>query len=63
MEKEIQLANAALGLLSLLLPRIDNAVKNGQVSVEAQAGLRKQYDHLRATGDAAFQGPEWNIEG
>jgi hypothetical protein len=59
---ELIIANAAINLVTLLLPKIDEAVKNGQVSVEAQRELRAKYNTLRAAGDAAFTGPEWEIK-
>lgn len=59
MNKEIALANAALALLELLLPKIQEGVKTGDVSVEDQAAVRSKYEALRAQGDAAFSGPGW----
>jgi len=58
---ELILINAALTLIEKLLPVISNAVKNGQVTPEAQAELRNRYTGLRAKADAAFTGPEWDV--
>jgi hypothetical protein len=60
--QELALIIAGLDFISKLLPRVDEAVKNGQVSVEAQAELRQRYNELRAKADAAFEGPEWKVE-
>jgi len=59
---EIILVNAALTLIEKLLPVVTDAVKNGQVTPEAQAELRQKYTALRNQADTAFTGPEWNIE-
>jgi len=59
---EIVLANAALALLEKLLPIIAERVKSGQVTPSQQTDLRKRYTALRAAGDAAFTGPEWEVE-
>lgn len=60
--EEIIALNAALALAEKLIPLVDQAVKNGQVTVDAQAELRAKYDALRAKADAAFQGPEWLVD-
>jgi hypothetical protein len=59
---EIILANAALTLLEQLLPKIQQSVAKGDVTVEEQRAVHERYAALRATGDAAFSGPEWQIE-
>lgn len=59
---EILLANAALALLEQLLPDIARLVKSGAISPEAQQQLHDRYRSLVNAGDAAFQGPEWEIE-
>ena len=59
---EIILVNAALTLIEKLVPVINDAVKNGQVTPEAQAELRNRYTALRTQADTAFTGPEWQVE-
>ena len=59
---ELILVNAALALIEKLFPVINDAVKNGQVTPEAQAELRTRYTALRTQADAAFNGPEWLVE-
>ena len=59
---EIILVNAAITLIEKLIPVINNAVKDGQVTPEAQAELRDRYTALRTQADAAFTGPEWMLE-
>lgn len=57
--EEIALANAALGLVELLIPRIKQLAQSGQISPEQQQAVRDKYNSLRKAGDAAFAGPEW----
>jgi hypothetical protein len=54
--------SAALTLLEFLLPKIEDAVKRGEVSPEKQKELRDRYNQLRAQGDTAFSGPEWKVD-
>jgi hypothetical protein len=58
----IVLANAALSLLEALLPQIQQLVKSGDVSPAEQQAVHDRYQALRTAGDAAFQGPEWEIQ-
>lgn len=60
--EEIVALNAALVLAEKLIPIVTQAVANGQVTVEAQQAARDKYNALRAKADAAFAGPEWQIE-
>lgn len=57
--EEILLANAALTLLDKLLPRIQQMVKDGQVSVEEQKATWDKYHALRNKVGNPFMGPEW----
>lgn len=59
---EIAIISATLSLIEKLWPVVEDAVKKGQVSIEAQAELRAKYNALRAKADAAFEGPEWKVE-
>lgn len=60
--EELLAFNAALALAEKLLPIIDARVKSGAITPEQQLESRNKYLALRALGDAAFTGPEWEIE-
>lgn len=60
--EEILLANAAIALIEKLIPVIQARVKAGQVTPEQQQLLRDKYNSLVNAGDAAFSGPEWQVE-
>ena len=57
-----ELAIGLINLLALIIPKVTAAVRNGQETPEAQAALRAKYNALRAQGDAAFSGPEWDVD-
>lgn len=60
--KQVELALAAIDLLQLLIPQIKAAVKTGDINTVDQQKVRDRYNALRASGDAAFTGPEWEVE-
>lgn len=60
--EEFLALNAALALAEKLIPIIAARVQDGDITPEQQAAIRERYDALRAKGDAAFTGPEWQIE-
>lgn len=53
--------NASLALVEKLLPLLKN-FSRGDITPEQQSELRRRYAALRAAGDAAFTGPEWERE-
>ncbi len=57
----IILATAALALLEKILPVIAARVKSGEIDPAEQQKLRDHYLALRAQGEKAFTGPEWEI--
>lgn len=59
---EVVLANALLTALEALVPKIQELFKSGNVTKEEQQQVRDRYNALRAAGDSAFTGPEWEIE-
>lgn len=56
------LANALMTALEQLVPKIQGLVKSGDVTKEEQQQVRDRYNALRAAGDSAFTGPEWEID-
>ncbi len=59
--EEIAAAVAAINLIEKLLPTIAKGVKAGQITPEQQQLVHDRYKSLRANGDAAFSGPEWQV--
>ncbi len=59
---EIILINAALTLIEKLLPIIGRAVQQGEITPAQQQETRDKYLALCARADAAFAGPEWQVE-
>lgn len=57
----LALVNAGVGLLETLIPNIAKLVQSGEITPEQQATVRARYLSLRAAGDAAFTGPEWEL--
>lgn len=57
--EEIALISAAIGLAEKLYPRIAEAVRSGEVSVEEQAALAARIESLRTRSAGQFSGPEW----
>lgn len=53
------IASGAITILKAAMQEIESQVKDGKVSVDAQEGLHRKIDAIRA-GD--FSGPEWKIE-
>lgn len=47
-------------LLNILIPKVEEAIKSGQITPEQQQKVRDAYLQLRALGDGAFAGPEWD---
>lgn len=58
---ELAAFNAAIALANILLPRVLDAMKKGEVPVEQQQTVRNNYEALRAAGAQAFTGPEWEV--
>ena len=54
--------NAALALAEKLMPIIQERMKAGEITPLVQAQARERYLALRAQADAAFTGPEWEVE-
>lgn len=52
---------AALNLVEKLMPTIQQLGTSGVITAEQQQIIRDQYNALRAQGDAAFSGPEWQV--
>jgi len=50
---------AALALAEKLAPLIQQKVQSGEITAEQQLEARNRYLALRAKGDEAFTGPEW----
>jgi hypothetical protein len=59
--QEIAIATAALSLLEVLIPKIQELTLKGAVTPEQQQALLAKYNSLKNAGDAAFSGPEWNL--
>ena len=59
--EEIAAAVAAINLIEKLLPTIQSAAKAGTITPEQQQLVNDRYKALRAKGDAAFSGPEWQV--
>jgi hypothetical protein len=57
----IAAATAALNLLEVLIPQIQQLALKGAVTPEQQTALLAKYNSLKNAGDAAFSGPEWNL--
>ncbi len=57
----IALTNALIGGLDVLVPRIQELFKSGEISAADQQAIRDKYLALRNQGDAAFVGPEWDV--
>ena len=57
----VALANALLGGLDVLIPRIQQLFKSGEISAKDQQAVRDKYLALKNAGDAAFTGPEWSV--
>jgi hypothetical protein len=53
--------NAALALAEKLIPIIQERIRAGEISPEVQTQARERYLALRAQADAAFSGPEWEV--
>ena len=51
--------NAALALAEKLMPLLTEAFARGEMSVAEQQAARDRYQSMRAAGDAAFTGPQW----
>lgn len=57
----LNLTNAGLNLLEELVPVIQN-FKPVEISPEQQQLVLDRYQKLRGDLDAAFSGPEWQIQ-
>ncbi len=57
----IALANALIAGLEILIPKLSEWFKSGEISVEEQQKTRDRYLALRSQGDGAFAGPEWEV--
>ncbi len=55
----LALINALISGLEILIPKLSEWFKSGEVTAEEQQKTRDRYTALRAKGDAAFSGPEW----
>lgn len=55
------LANGLISLLELLIPKLTEAIKNGEVSPQEQQDTRGRFNALKANIDGMFSGPEWEI--
>ena len=54
--------NAALDLVRVALPVIEQLRLAGVISVEQQREVRKNYQSLVTRADGQFSGPEWQID-
>jgi hypothetical protein len=54
-------ANAAMALLKVLMPEIQELRAKGQITPEQQDQVRGQYVELRDHMDEMFTGPEWDL--
>lgn len=55
----------ALGVLQLgkqVIPLVQQLFQKGQITADQQKKILKEYNDLKAAGDAAFSGEEWQIE-
>ena len=52
-------AIASITLLEKLIPIIQSAVNNGEITAQQQAELKAKIDSIRS--GAAFAGPEWKV--
>lgn len=62
MPPEILLALGALTLAKTAIPVIQDWFKKGDVTAERQKEILDAYTALAKDIDAAFSGPEWEIE-
>lgn len=57
----LALINGAMALTEALLPKLKQLKLSGAISDEEQAAVLARFNALKAKGDAAFQGPEWEV--
>jgi len=58
----LAIVDGALAILEKALPAIQEAVRNGTITVEQQQSVYQHISALRA-GGGAFAGPEWRVNG
>lgn len=61
--EEIALANAAIALLEILIPRIEQAAKSGQIPAADQQALFDRVQSLRSRSGGQFSGEGWTPSG
>ena len=54
-------ANAAIGLVELLIPQIAKLFEKGEITKEQQQEVLKNLQSLKDRAAGQFQGPEWEI--
>jgi hypothetical protein len=54
----IAVIDGMLRVVETLWPKIDEAVKSGEITAEAQAMLKARIEKLRVSG---FSEPEWKV--
>lgn len=59
----IGLTNAALTLIEQALPQIQALANKGEITPAQQQAVLDRYNAFKASGDAAFSGPEWQKSG
>ncbi len=58
----VTMANFFMGILELVLGKISQGVKDGQITPGQQLDVRQRYEALKNNMDKEFLGPEWQIE-
>lgn len=54
--------NAAMELVSVLLPQLHDMVGRGLITPEQQAETLEKYKALKIQAESPFSGPEWKVE-
>lgn len=55
------MAEAGFEIVEALIPKIQQLGLTGQITKEKQQALLARYTALKAAGDQAFSGSEWQI--
>ncbi len=55
----IAAVNAALALIKVLLPEVEDLFKKGMITPEEQQKMLDDYNNVKNNLDALMSGPEW----
>lgn len=58
----ISLASGAMSMVETLIPAIQKLAQSGEITKEQQQAVLEKYNALVSSGDAMFEGPEWQVE-